>query len=331
MTSVRRHRLALLFVCGVSTVAASQVSWAQADDSPREWLERMSRAVRSTDYEGTVLRISEGKAEALKVVHSVSDGVIREKLIAQEGDGLEIVRVGNEVQCILPERKSVLVEQWTDQSTLFSTLPSPDLRIGSQYDVVLMGEDRVAGRKTVQVAIKPHDEYRYEHRIWLDRATGFPLQTELVAASGVAVDQVKFADIRFGRDIADSELESSYSTANFKWYTQPQRNVTPVVESEWRNDSLPSGFELVSAQEEHMPGNGQRVTHLLYSDGLASVSVFLAGNTDAPVAERSTEGASNSYSTVRDDVLVTAVGEVPDVTVERIALGMRRDQAPTTR
>ena len=118
---------------------------------PNEWLSRMGAAVQTTSYEGTVIRIQDGKAEALKVVHTVSDGVIREKVVAQEGNGLEIIRNGNEVHCILPDRKSVLVEEWDDQSTLFSTLPSSEVRFGSEYDVSIVREERVAGRQTILV------------------------------------------------------------------------------------------------------------------------------------------------------------------------------------
>jgi sigma-E factor negative regulatory protein RseB len=321
MTPMQRLGPPVLLTCVLGMIAPAGI---RADDSPSAWLERMSRAVQSTDYEGTVIRVSDGKAEALKVAHSVTDGVIREKLIAQDGDGLEIVRIGNEVQCIMPERKSVLVEKWTDQSTLFSTLPSRDLNIGSEYDLRLVSEDRVAGRRTVKLSIKPHDEFRYEHRIWLDRETGFPLQTQLIGVNGAAVDQVKFVDIRFDREIDESDLSPSYSTDNFKWYTQPQRSVTPVVDSDWENDDLPAGFRLVSAQEERMPGTDQEVMHILYSDGLASVSVFIAEDSGEAVAERSTQGASNTFSTLREGVRYTAVGEVPALTVERIARAMRR-------
>jgi len=99
-----------------------------ADKLPLDWLNHMSAAVQSTSYEGTVIRIRDGNAEALKVVHTVKDGVIMEKVVAQEGNGLEIIRIGNEVHCILPDRKSVLIEEWDDQSTLFSTLPSSEIR-----------------------------------------------------------------------------------------------------------------------------------------------------------------------------------------------------------
>ena len=174
---------------------------------PGEWLQRMTAAVQTTDYEGTVIRIQNGTVEAIKVVHVISDGVIREKVLIQEGNGLEIIRNGNEVHCILPDRKSVLVEEWDDQSTLFSTLPSSDIRFGSEYDVSIVREERVAGRKAIMLAIRPHDVFRYGHRIWLDVATGFPLQTKLMDGTGTAIEQVKFADITLGQAIDHSALQ----------------------------------------------------------------------------------------------------------------------------
>lgn len=310
----------LLALCG-STVLAGVAS--AAERSPHAWLDRMSNAVQTSNYAGTVIRISDGRAEALKVVHSVADGVVREKLIAQEGNGLEIIRKGNEVHCILPQRKSVLVEEWNDQSTLFSTLPSSKLRFGNEYDVKIVAKERVAGRDAIQLAIKPHDEYRYEHRVWLDNDTGFPLQTELIGDDGTPLEQVKFADISFEDDELTSALEPSFDIESFTWYDRPRRNVTPLVDSDWYSDELPIGFRLVSAQTEILPGSDDAVTHIMYSDGLASVSVFIAAHANEEISERSRVGASNSYSTVVGDYRITAIGEVPAITVERIAASMR--------
>ena len=306
-----RSTAAFLAVCGtLMAVVAIQA----ATEDPHEWLDRMTSAVETTNYEGTVIRITGGKAEALKVLHTVADGVIREKLIAQEGDGLEIIRNGNEVHCILPERQSVLVEAWNDQSTLFSTLPSSDIRFGNEYDVMVVREDRVAGHKTVLIAIRPHDEYRFGHRIWLDKGTGFPLQTQLIDAEGQALAQVKFAEITLDKKILASDLAPSYNIKNFKWYNPPRRKVTQAVDSPWDVADLPVGFRLISTHEEMLPGSENKVAHLLFSDGLANVSVFIAVNDGNKFAETSKVGASNSYSILIDNYRVTAVGEVPPAT-----------------
>ncbi len=294
-----------------------------ASDDPREWLHRMGAAVQSTSYEGTVIRIQGGEAESLKVVHQVADGVIREKVVAQEGNGLEIIRNGNEVHCILPDRKSVLVEEWDDQSTLFSTLPSSEIRFGNEYDVSIVREERVAGRQTRLLAIRPHDSYRYGYRIWLDKATAFPLQTQLIGDDGAAIEQVMFAEISLNKEIHASALAPSYSTEEFRWFNQSNHHVTRSVDTDWVCENLPRGFKVISTHEEKMPGSEAFVTHILYSDGLANVSVFIAHSGEGSAQGPSSVSGSNSFSAIVGDHHVTAVGEVPAITVEQIATTMR--------
>ncbi|MBT8106706.1 MAG: MucB/RseB C-terminal domain-containing protein [Gammaproteobacteria bacterium] len=309
----------------LSAALAAQPACAEPA-SPQEWLNRMSSAVENVSYEGTVVRVRGDASEALKVARVVSDGVVREKVIAQEGSGLEIIRNGNEVHCILPERESVLVEEWNDQSTLFSSLPSSRVRFGNEYDVAIVREERIAGRKSVLLAIRPHDEYRYGHRIWLDKETGFPLQTKLVDERGNAIAQVKFADIRLDHEIHADALAPSYNIETFTWLTEPRRTRTQTVESEWRASEVPAGFRAVSVHAEKMPGNDDLVTHILFSDGMAMVSVFIARRAGANIEGKSKMGSTNSYSVSTDEHVVTAVGEVPAVTVEAIARAMRRQE-----
>ncbi|ANO51112.1 MucB/RseB C-terminal domain-containing protein [Woeseia oceani] len=297
---------------------------ARGKASPNEWLDRMSSVVTTVDYEGTVIRRKNGRSEALKVVHRVTNGVVNEKVITQEGNGLEIIRNGNEVHCILPDQKSVLIEQWNDRSTLFSTLPSSELRFGSEYDLSLVREERVAGRRAILLAIRPHDGMRFGHRLWLDYETAFPLRTELVGSDGSLIEQLKFADIRFDSVISDQALAPSLNLDNFTWYTEPARMQVVDVETDWHSDDLPNGFRAVSTRTEEMPGLDNPVTHIVYSDGLATVSVFIADEQDGQSAERYQVGASSSYSTHVAGHQVTAVGEVPAITVQRIASSMRR-------
>jgi len=296
---------------------------ALADRLPQDWLNQMAAAVQSTSYEGTVIRIKDGEAEALKVVHTIRDGVVWEKVVAQEGNGLEIIRIGNEVHCILPDRQSVLVEEWDDQSTLFSTLPSSDIRFGNEYDVAIVRKDRIAGREAIMLAIRPHDSYRYGHRIWLDSETAFPLQTQLMS-DGNAIEQVKFADITLNHEIDASALRSSYSTEHFTWLRQPSGHAGTAVETRWSSDELPAGFRVVSSHEETMDGSGEEITHILFSDGLANVSVFVAANSGKLAAGSARVGGSNSYSVELDEHEITAIGEVPAITVRQIATSMRQ-------
>jgi sigma-E factor negative regulatory protein RseB len=317
------YRKETQFLLALCLLLAGTSASARERLSPNDWLEKMSTAVSTIDYEGTVIRRQNGEAQALKVVHKVVDGVVNEKVITQEGNGLEIIRIGNEVHCILPDKKSVLIEQWNDRSTLFSTLPSSEVTFGSEYDLSIVREERVAGRPAVLLAVRPHDTFRFGHRIWLDRETAFPLRTELVGNDGELIEQFKFADINLESSVSQQALAPSIDLENFTWYTDPVRVEGADTRTDWTCDDLPPGFRVISTRHEQLPGADAPVTHIVYGDGLATVSVFIAEKQDQEIARRSNMGASSSFSIETGDHQITAVGEVPPETAQRIATSMR--------
>jgi sigma-E factor negative regulatory protein RseB len=312
---------------GIVAIAAGHSVTTLAQQSPGEWLERMTYAVASTSYHGTVIRRKRGESEALKVVHKIVDGVVNERVTSQEGNGLEIIRIGNDVHCILPDKKSVLVEGWNNQSTLFSPLPQTTVVDMPQYDLSLMREGRVAGRTAVLISIRPHDSYRYAHRIWLDKASGFPLQTEVLDIDGELIEEVKFADITFSDDILAEALDPSISLDGFTWYKEPSGSQAVDVETDWASDDLPAGFRAISTTTEKASAEdvaSEATTRIVYSDGVAKVSVFIESSGSEDRSGWAVLGAANSFSVASDGYQITAVGEVPGITVQRIASSMRQ-------
>ena len=138
------------------------------------------------------------------------------------------------------------------------------------------------------------------------------------------IGQVKFAEIRLNHEIHASALEPSYSTEHFTWLRQPSAHAGTVVEAIWGSDELPAGFRVVSVHEETMEGSDEEITHMLYSDGLANVSVFIAAKSGKVAAGSARVGGSNSYGVEHGDFEITVIGEVPAVTVEQIATSMRQ-------
>lgn len=95
------------------------------------------------------------------------------------------------------------------------------------------------------------------------------------------------------------------------------------MKTSWTSDELPAGFRAVSTHEETMSGSDEVVTHILYSDGLANVSVFIAAKSGELISGPAQVGGSNSFSVERGDHEITAIGEVPAMTVEQIATTMQ--------
>ncbi|MGI9331240.1 MAG: MucB/RseB C-terminal domain-containing protein [Gammaproteobacteria bacterium] len=293
---------------------------------PRDWLMRMADSVEGLNYEGTLVHMHGGEADILGIVHRVQDGQVSERITAMDGAGREIIRNNDQVTCILPDQMAVHTEPRDNrdrsQSPLQGRLPSIETLDEGLYTLSLVGSESVAGRAARILVVQPMDGYRYGYRLWLDDATGMPLKTQLREASGGVLEQLLFTEIRMPASIADDKLQPSLDTTGFK----QMRGVAVESGKEmptaaWRASDLPSGFALLTVKSKYAPGAEMPTEQLVYSDGLAWVSVFIeASVAEDPAGGLSTMGAANAFTTSRDGHLVTAVGEVPVRTVELIAL-----------
>jgi sigma-E factor negative regulatory protein RseB len=95
---------------------------------------------------------------------------------------------------------------------------------------------------------------------------------------------------------------------------------------------LPPGFRMAVRSSQTLPGSTGPVDHLVFTDGVASVSVFVEIRQSvtpgtAAVAETATVGSSSAFSTVVDGHKITAVGEVPPATVQFIATQVKAEGA----
>ena len=170
------------------------------------------------------------------------------------------------------------------------------------------------------MAIHPRDEFRYGYLLWLDSETAMPLKSQLRDEQGRTVEQMVFTQIDFRDDIPASALEPTIDAEGFEWITPPQ--ATQIEEAlQWRASELPDGFTLSVATQTRMAGSESPVEHLVYSDGLATISVFIESpNIETEVADGfSRVGSANAFSHSLSGRQVTAVGEVPMRTVEVIA------------
>jgi sigma-E factor negative regulatory protein RseB len=297
-------------------LVASQAAAQEA----RDWLERMSRAVEDLNYRGTFVHVLDGTLETLHIVHRNADGQSGERILSMDGAGREIVRQGDRVQGIFPDRRIVSFETRNDGSALVSALPSTATDLEPHYDIKLGGNARVADRAVQTLEIKPRDEFRYGYMLWLDQETAMPLQSQLIDEQGQVVEQILFTEIEVPADIPPEALEPTIDTAGFTMLRAAE-SAPLAAEIPWRAAAVPGGFRLSAATQSPMAGSDTPVEHLVYSDGLATVSVFIEDpKTQAEVGEGFfTVGSTNAYSLTLRGRKVTAMGEVPRQTVRTIA------------
>ncbi len=295
--------------------------------SPHEWLQRMRHAARALNYEGTFVYRQGQSLEAMRIVHRSDAQGEKERLVSLNGVPREVLRDKERVTCILPDDHAVVVDRLPHQSILPPVLSNTDTRLSVHYEMSLGGEDRVAGRSTRILEIRPKDQYRYGTRLWLDQDTGLVLKSELLDDQGAPLEQFLYTSITLPETIPDSKLEPATSGEGYTWLTRGSDGSGASGPSpDWEVQWLPAGFTLSERGMDPMPNSPRPVEHMLFSDGLASFSVYLERmeKDSERFAGHSRIGATNAFGTMVGDYQATVVGEVPRVTVDRVGRAIRR-------
>ena len=304
---------------------------ASAAEQPEVWLQKMSDAVELLNYEGTLVYMRPGKTNMYRIYHRVADDDVTERLIEMDGMGAEIIRTNDEVICIFPKQQSVVVDKRANkaagQSPLKANLPAYSEALSNHYRLVMLKPERIIDRAAVVIVISPQDEYRYGYKLWLDRQTAMPLKSQLIGEDdSMPIEEIRFSMLATPDVVTEEKVRTAQDTSNYRWTRHGNRPAKTESQApiNWQSRELPAGFMQTAAMHEYMEGSHEPRVHIVYSDGLASVSVFVDVGVAASeqVEGLSMMGAANAYSVMTAGMLFTAMGEVPPRTVELISQSM---------
>ncbi len=259
----------------------------------------------------------------MRIIHKVDENGVQERIVSLTGFAREVIRDKNSVTYILPDDESVMVEKSSPRQFKISQLPEQINKVSEYYIFSIAGQDRVANRSTWVVNILPKDDYRYGYQLWIDLKSKLLLKSELKNKAGIALEEFFFVKFQVVEEIPDDWLKPEVSGVGYTWHDNSSEDV-PVYQGDisWKATWMPDGF-VMSAQEKQSVDESQMpVEHLMYSDGLATVSIFVE-KLNKPVdvvTGSSSMGGVNTFSTITDSYhLITAVGEVPGDTVKLFA------------
>jgi sigma-E factor negative regulatory protein RseB len=310
-----------LAAAALSLVACAAPQVHAAAPNAAQWLERMTEALATLNYDGLFTHTAGQQSETMRIVHRVEGGRSMERLVSLDGSGREIVRTAEEVHFYMPDRRVVLVEPRGDEGSLLRALPAPGPELDELYTLAVRKGSKLLGRDVRVLDILPRDVYRYGYRLWLDEETAMPLRSEVVNGEGRAVEAMHFTQLEVRDRIAARELEPAVDATGYQWVRTRKRGEQQPASVGWRPRKVPPGFRLVATRVQVVPGVPMPVQHLIFSDGFASVSVFIEpGQAKGPTPPESTSvGSSSTFSTQVRGHVVTAIGEVPATTVRELA------------
>ena len=289
-------------------------------DAALEWLNRAAAAAKQLNYSGVYVYHQGEHVEVLRVLHRTDASGEQEKVEVMDGSPRQFLRINNDVYCHLPDGKHVRLERNAARRFFPALLPAQPTSLLEYYEARLGGTERVAGRPCQVVTLEPRDGYRYAYSLWLDRHTGLPLKSHIVNENGGVVSMYVFSEIQIGKapeaqlfrnDLAGKRIQKASldTPAGLGW------SVTP-----------PPGYGQVQGAMRSLPGKPEPVTHLVFSDGLSVLSMFVE-----PVNPQvqglhglSAEGAIGVYARKVDGYSVTTLGEVPSMALIETGNSVKR-------
>ena len=291
------------------------------DDDPLRWLDRMTAAMSQMSYQGTFVYIQGENVETMRITHVVDERGTRERLVSISGKPREIVRDSGGIRWRSDESESIMADPAISRP-FFPELPLDDARMAARsYAFTLTGTERVAGHSARLLTIAPNDAYRYGYNLWLDTQSGLLLQWKLNASDGETLAKLMFTELKIGSEVDRTELQPGTNQPSRESVKTglPAEARSSQGQSNWQAGRLPPGFRLASHRQQES-GRDEVFEHLVYSDGIAVVSVYVesSGNRalDPGLGRR---GTTHAFSRQVDDFHVTVVGDVPARTVQMIA------------
>ena len=304
--------LVLALVLGASPALAQEAA---------SWLARAADAARTLNYVGTIVYEHGGRKEKSRLVHRNEGGAESEKLVNLDGPAREVIRSHTEVFCYYPDNKLLRVEPRTFRNAFPALTAQQQKALAEHYTVRRADNERVAGLDAQAWVLEPKDRYRYRQTFWTDVTTGLLLKVRIENDRHEAVEQFEFTDLVIGQGIEREMVRPTWTGTPRGWQRQ---ELTPgTIENKdtgWEVARLPPGFAKTGEGMRLLHGKSEPVAHLVYSDGLVTVSVFVEHASSAPRAfGRAQIGGVNIFVRQVDDNVITVLGEAPGATVRQIA------------
>lgn len=308
--------LLAVFLLGLAPLGAV----AEDQDSPVAEVRRAVTAAQGLDYQGVLVHALPSGVETMRLYHrSDGEGGFRERVVMLTGPARELVRDADSLWRYQPGGKRVIGGPRRGGTGIFK-LQAGDLeRVRKHYEISRGPRGRTAGRAVRALELRARDDQRFHYRLWRDLETDLPLRTEVLDQQGNVVESFLFAVVDPGVRPTPQQVRlrvPDHAQRVRRGERDPQ--AAPDLIDSLR---LPRGFRMAGCFEG--PGEADSY-HLFYSDGLATVSVFVEAEeggdeTSGGVLRR---GALHAATLRRAGYRVTILGELPGPAIQRAAASL---------
>jgi sigma-E factor negative regulatory protein RseB len=292
-------------------------------------LKKIQSAAQRLNYSGTFVYQQSNQMRTSRITHILSGKNEIEKLEVLDGKPREYIRNNDDVACYVPEAKTVLIEKRVTRDVFPAILAANPTDLVDYYSVKMGETGRVAGHDCQAVILEPKDKLRYGYKLWADKATGLLLRAQTFDAKNEVVEQISFTQIEIG-NIDHNRVKPSITNTN-GWHIE--NSVMSQVNLSGWSVTPPPGFKKIqevkrlisdtqntgASATQHGVTTQREVSQIVFSDGLAAISVFIEPGSQSRTEGSMQQGAMNIVGRRQGDYWLTVVGEVPGSAIRQVS------------
>jgi len=289
-------------------------------------LQRMAQASRQLTYSGVFVYQSGPRMESSRIAHACVDGQDRERIEMLDGSPREIIRNGDEIQRFIPDQNRLIIETRATHRRFPALLPTGLADLPDYYRIRWKGYGRVAGYDSRVLVLEPRDGLRYGWQFWIDADSGLLLRSRIVNEVGEQLESFSFTQVKIGDPLPADALKPSFNSRQVPQVRRISATEMSPESQGWVFRVTLPGFQRIAALKRETSDGRPESLHVLFSDGVASVSVFIEphaadAQSGEPTLLTNMGPVSVYHRQVHDHVLVV-MGEVPPQTVKQLGDGV---------
>ncbi len=281
------------------------------DIAPADLLKRAANADKHVDYRGkktATITFGRGSAHVvMKVIHLRPDMTRTEYFSPDALAGMIMIQNGPDLWKYRPRE-----EAWEQ---IRCPCPSTEViraEAFRNYDLRLVGTERIAGRVAHVIRAIPHNRGDASHRLWVDRESDLIIATQVESDSGAVLRSSRYVNL----SVNPGDISRSVFQISGKVLPAPKRPKSGP-DKVLRPAYLPNGYKLVSTSRLNLNGFG--CAHLQYSNGASAISLFQQQSSDEVPKGLVNSKVTNVITWVRDGMRLTLMGDISKAELKKIA------------
>jgi len=331
--------LSAILLATIGFAGFNSASFASED----AWLalQKAAFAARELNYQGIFVYQNGKQTRSVQITHMNNAGqeLTRNMILDNQSvagkptskQPREVFSQGSDIVIFHPKNDKVIIEKRRGQNLFPAMLPVNLNSLKTSYTAKIGVLDYIAGRQAQIIELIPKDAYRYSYKIWTDTEFGLLVKMTLQNEKNETLEQITFQEL------------SMLNSHDLNWY-QPSIDLSKKYEMEdatllnrvhtnWIVAELPPGYVKVDHIEFMANGKTAPVNQMIFSDGIASVSLFIEPvvKGQRPKMGHHLIGSTHICANIVEGYQVMVVGEVPLATVQQIAKAVSFKKQTATR